>query len=659
MTQWHVTLAPEPINQEGGTSSVPLKWAHDAQTGEPRYIHDPEVVSRAVEYTCPACNLALTPVLAGQPMRVRPTAHFRHPTGAQRDACIMVAARAAAVHFLRERGFIDLPRRALLGNAKGFSGQDYQVWVEEPAERVHLSTARMRDHATAVLTLDDGRELLVDLTGLRAPSPDDRGTAIVTMALSDPSLATMDADAIRARLRLLPDLRWCSHWSDGELGARSSAAAARAAVAALDAWSPEDEAAFLSSLPMGIDDATAQGYRRETLLHREVKTLLGDAESIETPGLELSVTRDPPEEISDDCEDGTICKLWRTDRRRLELASVQLERKLGRIVPDVIAILGGRQIYTEGGTLTKVGDESVEDTEDDYSLGWPEMLLIEVKVTHGIDEEKLRRIRELNLPVLEIDLSVLGGRISREQLRDLVVNQVVGKRWINHPSLSDKRVALESEIDTHPVNLEWAQRLQDRRRRHWLALPVDQWSRVYVAEATKFHEKSVQIQRAQRSRKAGDAVLMPPSLESADWRDLVDAADALAEHGLPGGMDSVMIDGAGLVSRILSIRHNRGIGYAVDSGFQVLNAIMQSGKRNRQWSTLYAIAVKAYDLARHFSARQAETYEGWRQLVIERVKANDAMYLRPETYDPILSALFPDMASGIATGYGVNHRPPS
>ena len=80
------------------------------------------------------------------------------------------------------------------------------------------------------------------------------------------------------------------------------------------------------------------------------------------------------------------------------------DRTLGRIVPDVIANLGGRQIYTQGGTLTKVDDDFDEYAEDTYSLAWPLTLLIEVTVTHHIDEEKLRRIRELYIPTLEIDL---------------------------------------------------------------------------------------------------------------------------------------------------------------------------------------------------------------------------------------------------------------
>ena len=133
-----------------------MKWAHDALTGEPRYIHDREVVESKCPCVCPACELSLTPVMPGQPLRTRPTAHFRHPAGSQKNDCTLVAARLAATHLLLANGFIELPRRAMSWTATGFSGQDYEVWVEEPAERRVVSGARLHDYATAELTLDDG-----------------------------------------------------------------------------------------------------------------------------------------------------------------------------------------------------------------------------------------------------------------------------------------------------------------------------------------------------------------------------------------------------------------------------------------------------------------------------------------------------------------------
>ena len=113
-----------------------------------------------------------------------------------------------------------------------------------------------------------------------------------------------------------------------------------------------------------------------------------------------------------------------------------------------------------------------------------------------------------------------------------------------------------------------------------------------------------------------------------------------------------MLSDTGLVPRILSIQLNRGVGYAVDTGFQVLNAIMQSGADNKRWDTLYSIAVKAYGLEAQCKPKQADNYRAWRQTIIDKVAAGDENYLRPATYDAVLSALFPDMSRGIATRYG-------
>lgn len=654
MTTWRIDgNAPPRRAPAPDSSAVPLKWAHDAKTGAARYIHDPELVGQTCSCICPACSLPLTPVMPGQPLRVRPTAHFRHPAGSQKDDCSLVAARLAATRHLLELGVIVLPRRRMSRTARGFSGEGYEVWVEEPSERVTVVTARLRDHATAILTLDDGRQLLVDLTGLREPGGNDEGgQAVVTMTLSDPEIASLGPDEIRARLRILPDIRWCAHWNDAGLAARGDDAAASAARLALDAWDDADEAEFRSLLPPGVDETSARSLRRETLLHRQVKAILEQAATIATPGLEVHVTRYPPEEFSGEWADNTVRKTWRTTPRELEIDQVRLERRLGRIVPDVIANLGGRQIYTQGGTLTKVDDVFDEDAEDTFSMAWPLTLLIEVTVTHHIDDEKLRRIRELDIPTLEIDLSTLGGRVSLEGLRELVVRLTIGKRWVHHPNLRAKQRQLEAEIDEHPLTLDLKQRLADMRRPRLLATPVPQWAARYLAAATAFHDANTQIRKGWRQHR-GDGP-KPPLLgpDSAAWLQLMEAAEALAAHGLPGAADAAMLSDTGLVPRILSIQMNRGVGYAVDTGFQVLNAIMQSGADNKRWDTLFSIAVKAYGLDAHFTPKQADNYRAWRQSLIGQVAAGDENYLRPATYDAVLSTLFPDMSRGIATGYG-------
>lgn len=651
MSTWKIDLSQAAGRKrtiEG--DAVPLKWAHDAHSGEPRYIHDPEVVQDKCKCTCPACDLALIPVMAGQPLRTRPTAHFRHPPGAQKDDCSLVAARIAATRHLLEMGVIELPRRRMSRTATGFSGEGYEVWVEAPAERIVVVGATMHDYATAVLTLDDGRQLLVDLTGQRAPGSEGYGLALVTLSLSDPTLAMMGPDEIRARLRILPEITWCAHWNDQELLATGDAAAAVASREALDGWEEFDEMEFRAHLPMGIDAETTQRLRRETLLHREVKAILEQASSISVPGFAVDVARDPPDEFSGDWEGFAVQKSWLTAPRELELEEVRLERRLGNIVPDVIGTIGGRQIYTSGITMTMVNGDFEEDVNDCFSRAWPLTVLIEVTVTHGIDDEKLRRIRELDLPTLEIDIGSLGGKVTLDGLRNLVAHQMIGKRWVHHPVWLGKRRVLEAEIDNHPVTVRYQQRLAELRRPRQLAISAVEWASTYLEAAISFYDESTRIKH---ERRVGASGTSKPSLLESDselWGTIMDASEALAVHGLFGGADAEMLNETGIVPRLLSIQHNRGVGYAVNSAFQVLNAIMRSGPDTQQWNTFYPMAVKAYGREAQFTVKQANLYGAWRQAIIDRVAAGEG--LRPARYDALLSVLFPELASRIATGYG-------
>lgn len=652
---WQVDTQTAPARPTPNADTVPLTWAHDARTDEPRYIHDPAVIDGSAECQCPACDLSLTPVLAGQPLRRNPTAHFRHPKGAQKDDCTLVAARLAAIRHLQERGFIDLPRRRMSANAIGFSGQGYEGWVEKPGERVSITSAVLHDHATALLTLDDGREFLVDLTGRRDAGSDGRGRAIVTLFLSDPAIAMMSPDEIRARLRLLPDIRWCAHWDDQALQAAASAQAQQAAREAMDGWKDADEAQFRQHLPPDLEPSVAQQWRRETLLHSEVKTILEQASQIATPGLEVKVTRDAPDEFSGEWEDNTLRVEWWTASTTLSLEKTQLEQHQGSIVPDVICTLREPRPFIFGATGTWLDDDFEELVEDTHSSQrWPQTLLVEVTMTHGIDQEKRRRIQALNMPTLEIDIGSLGGRVTREGLRHLVVNETIGKRWVHHPTWRLRRQFLEAELDQHPVTVRFQERLAELRRPRLLATPASEWAGIYLAAATEFLDANTRIDKARRAHRGPGPEPERLGEDSGPWLRLMEAAEALAAHGYPGGADHEMVGTAGIVSRLLSIQHNRGIGYAFNTGYQVLNAIMQSTPGYQQWHTLYLMAVKAYGLEAHFTSKQAERYASWRQSVIDKVNAGDETHLRPARYDAVLSVLFPEMAPRLANGYGRN-----
>lgn len=307
--------------------------------------------------------------------------------------------------------------------------------------------------------------------------------------------------------------------------------------------------------------------------------------------------------------------------------------------------------------MTWVAGDFDEDEEDTYPFTWPAAILVEVTVTHGIDDEKLRRIRDLDMPTLEIDLGALGGTVTRENLRDLVVNQLVGKRWVHHPVLRAKRRALESAVDEHPVTLRYRERLLELRRPAYLAQPKAYWAARYISAMTSFHDANVGIKRAGRKHVGNGPKPQFLGNDSELWQQVEEASEALAAHGLPGALDRMMVDESGMVARILSIQQNRGVGYDMNTGYQVLNAIMQSGPDNKRWHTIYTMAVKAYGLEAHFTKSQADSYARWRQSIIDGVDLQDVTYLRPSTYDKVLGVLFPEMARGIAKKYGLQPEP--
>lgn len=239
-----------------------------------------------------------------------------------------------------------------------------------------------------------------------------------------------------------------------------------------------------------------------------------------------------------------------------------------------------------------------------------------------------------------------------EGLSNLVVNQTIGKRWVHHPILSFKQKLLEAEIDSHPVTVRYQERLAKMRRPRLLATPAAQWAAKYLAAVTDFHDANTHIKRTRREQRNNDSKPQLLGPDSSPWLQFTEAAEALAAHGLAGAADPVMVSESGLVPRILSLQKNRGIGYAVDTGFQVLNAIMQSGADNKRWDTLYTMTVKAYGLEAQFTQKQATLYMNWRQTIIDKVAVHDEAYLRPSQYDAVLSLLFPELAPRIATGYG-------
>jgi hypothetical protein len=275
-------------------------------------------------------------------------------------------------------------------------------------------------------------------------------------------------------------------------------------------------------------------------------------------------------------------------------------------------------------------------------------LLIEVTVTHGIDAIKAEKIRMLDLPVLEIDFSRLGGVASIQGLRDLVVGTTVGKRWVHHPDSRRRRRRLIEEMADHPLAQKFKYETASVRRPLYLRKSAAHWANQYLAAFIAFHDEN--MRRWQQKKETGFALPELEQVEIDHMEEFVEAADALEALGYPGGMDDEL---HGLLRRLVSLKMNRGVGYRLHTGFQVFNTITNDGEKQQRWWTLYTIAVKAFELKeKNFSLEQGRKFDNWRAPLVKPIKEREARLLRPPTYDALIGVLFPEMRPFLETGIG-------
>lgn len=593
-------------------SELVMAWARDRATGEPRYIlelgHDQRGAKCGCE--CASCGAPLTAVNATKQEFVR-RPHFRHPEGAARTECIVLAARAAVLRQLRDEGWLELPRRRMSGSAIGLSGNTYEAWVEVPAERVRITHVDFRDRAAAVLKLDDGRQLRVLLTGTAgnlAPQLDDAGLPVPTifLAADDLSVAAMDPAEIRNRLSLAPEgIHWCGHWSDLKLQQRADAEAQALAEKFIDALPNGFE------LPPDLDPA----LRWQTVLHYEVKNILTELFEVMAPAIERTVeVRSPSGRILRE----TVIQ----ESDAVELTNVRLEHRFGGLVPDITC-----EGWASGGNFLHP-------------------MLIEITVTNHIDEERHRRIQDMGAYALEIDLSRTGGRVTREELRRLVADEVGIKRWLHFPDFESKVTQVRSRLEQEAVDelaaLNAAKERAKRRRDAVLATPVAAIAQGYLAEVTTLLETEKQLE--------GPALLSAGSPIYAARERVADAADKLALHGYPEAGDINLIGAHGILARLLSIRSNRGVGYRYDSAMPVLNAIRQARGVERSNHSLFFIAARTYKPP--LTPSQQNWFDAWTEEVKASIREGEITYLRDPAYDQLLSILFPEMAPALAKSRG-------
>jgi Competence protein CoiA-like family len=135
----------------------------------------------------------------------------------------------------------------------------------------------------------------------------------------------------------------------------------------------------------------------ETILHRLAKELLAEMRSIVLPKYVFSRKQYVGiEEVSYEAEV--------RPEKLVSYDDTEVERSFADIIPDIVI---------------KSGEHK---------------LIVEVAVSHRVDEGKLARVATLGFPAVEIRLDRADACLSREELRQKLATDVSCKYWLFHPS---------------------------------------------------------------------------------------------------------------------------------------------------------------------------------------------------------------------------------
>jgi hypothetical protein len=130
----------------------------------------------------------------------------------------------------------------------------------------------------------------------------------------------------------------------------------------------------------------------ETSLHLLAKEILNETREIKLPKVELEIG------------EGRNQYLF-FEAHRIKFDRVIVEKTLGEIIPDLLCYVNEKP------------------------------LLIEIAVTHFIDEYKRKKIKAADISAIEIDLSEFKAGISKKQLKDFLINKAEKKKWIYNKRL--------------------------------------------------------------------------------------------------------------------------------------------------------------------------------------------------------------------------------
>ena len=173
----------------------------------------------------------------------------------------------------------------------------------------------------------------------------------------------------------------------------------------------------------------------QSALHILAKEIIQEEKKIGLPALKVNFDEISKKNIKSEyyeLPDEMIYKSAQT----VVCEQVVLEKKISDIVPDIIVKIGERYC------------------------------LIEIAVTHFVDEIKTEKIKKLGLPVIEIDLSMLSGiELGRDNVKKVLLEESDLKYWIHNPKKEEAIIWATNEYEKKDKEIRHIQEEIERTER--------------------------------------------------------------------------------------------------------------------------------------------------------------------------------------------------
>lgn len=585
-----------------------MAWAVRANAGR-QAVHismlGPKENGAACGCVCFACgdklraiNLDKSDDHFGKPRTQR--RHFKHDhVGADRKCLSAVARLIAMAHFI-EQDVIVLPPRTYPASRVLANGKSIDKQVEAPGATVKVIERRWVDNQSAILLLEDGRELAVTVRTSYSLGPDGVSRTVLSFAgVTDPEVASWTKEQILAQMRLPGWMKWERHWDDEQLDASVQAELAH------------DEDLLLSDIPREWLEDLSGKMASETILHWIIKRAIERHKVLKVPEFPVVRTQIMP--------NGAVAKeTARFEQQTLVIDRVVFERKVGDMVPDVVC------------WASKMGSNDP-----------PFQLLIEAAVTHYVNDEKRQKIKQSGIACIQIraDLFSQAGTVPVHQIERMVCSDAAVKEWIAPPDLTEEIAAADRRLAARARPIQ-KQVDDEKRRKDKLARDqanLDQW---YLEAPDE--ELAGRYLKELCAAWSGYKVLPMFNLEvdrDRLWQNL-------RKRGLVRGSRSGVESKSGLLYMLWRIQDLPPTSAHTEVAIDMVRAAAEPGVSGLAPNAVLGIyAIQAYH-GREVRA-SSTLYRDIVEVITKSLKAGHSTYARDDTLDPLLRLLFPEISADL------------